>query len=440
MVGRASLIVIIGFALIFGIAGQYWNRESTNAMENYIQYYGQSNVYNIASAGANIGCDSLFNDVNLASLSLSGQFAGGDYTVTTAPVAGHSSELLLQSVSSYSDYSGSYGDTVQVLLTKRQYSQWEFFSNSENGVYWKTGDTVSGPMATNDSLYVSGTPVFKGQVSARSGISKSLPATPKFLAGFQSGVSYNMSSVTPTASAASRQFTNSNTNTSSTYDVYMAFSYNTTTGVEDVSFHTVTYVPSGRSGTTTRVPASGDSVLALSSFAPNGVVAISNGDAHVQGVLGGQLTVVDQQGAIGSANSGNIFIDNNVTYQNDPRTNPGSTDMLGLVAQNNVTLTVGQANTYIDAAIYAQNGSFSYSGWSSTNLGGSAYIHLLGSIANLTRGPVGTFNSSTGMMATGYNKSYTYDSRFASTAPPSFPYTGTFAIVTWRETPPEMPN
>ncbi len=438
MVGRATLIVIIGFSLVFGIAGKYWNREATSAVENYVQYYGQSNVYNIASAGANIGCDSLFTDVSATALSLSGQFAGGNYTVTTTPVAGHTSELLLQSASSYSDFTGSYTDTVQVLLTRRQYSQWEFFSNKENGIYWKTGDTVSGPMATNDSLYVSGTPVFKGQVSSRLGISKSLAATPKFLAGFQSGVSYGMSSVTPSASTASKLFTNTNTNTNSTYDVYLSFAYNTTTNEEDVSFHTVTYVPGGHGGTT-RVPASGDSVLPLSSFAPNGVVAVSNGDAHVQGVLGGQLTVVAQQGAIGSTNSGNILIDNNVTYQNDPTTNPSSTDMLGLVAQNNVTLTASQQNVYIDAAIYAQNGSFSYSGWSSTNLGTSAYIHLLGSIANATRGPVGTFNSSTNQTATGYNKNYQYDSRLASNSPPSFPYTGTFGVLTWRESPPHMP-
>ncbi len=437
MVGRGTLLVIIGFAMIFGIAGQYWDRESTSAVTNYIQYYGQANVYNIAVAGANIGCDSLFNDINSTGFPVSGKFSGGNYTVTTLTVPGEPAEDMLQSVGTYSDYTGDYADTVQVLLTRRSYSQWEFFSVRENGIYWKTGDTVTGPMATDDSLYVSGSPTFEGQVSAKLGISKSLPATPKFLAGFQSGVGYNMASVTPSASQASRKFTNSNTQGS--YDVYLNFSYNSTTKQTDVSFYSTSTQGYGWNRTTTRVPATGDSVLPLSGFAPNGVVAVSNGDVHVQGVLAGQLTVVAQQGAIGASNSGNILIDNNITYQNNPLSDPSSTDMLGLVAQNNITLTASQQTVDIDAALYAENGSFSYSGASSTYLGQTAYIDLLGSIANYSRGGVGEFNTLTGQMIDGYNKDYVYDKRLASSSPPDFPYTGTFGVLTWRETPPSMP-
>ena len=433
MVGRGTLLVILGFSLIFGIAGQYWNRESTSAIQNYVQYYGQANVYNIAVAGADIGCDSLFNDVNASGLSIGGKFAGGNYSVGLVPVTRHSSEYMLQSVGTYSDYTGDYSDTIQVLLARRSYSQWEFFSMKENGIYWKTGDTVSGPMATDDSLYVSGTPVFKGQVSSKLGMSKALRSSPEFLAGCQSGVGYNMASVTPTASQASRTF--SNTNTSGTYNLYLTLSYNSTNNQTDVSF----YSSSTQGRTTTRVPASGDSVLPLQAFAPNGVVAVSNGDVHVQGVLAGQLTVVAQQGALGSSNSGNILIDNNITYENNPLTDPSSTDMLGLVAQNNVTLTASQQSVNIDAAIYAENGSFTYSGWSSTNLGTSAYINLLGSIANYSRGAVGTFSTSTDKTLTGYNKNYMYDTRLANEAPLDFPYTGTFGVLTWRETPPSMP-
>ncbi len=433
MVGKGTLLVILGFSLIFGIAGQYWTRESTSAVDNYIQYYGQANVYNIAVAGANIGCDSLFNDVNATGLSVSGKFAGGNYLATLAPVALHSAEYMLQSVGTYSDYTGDYTDTVQVLLTRRSYSQWEFFSMKENGIYWKTGDTVTGPMATDDSLYVSGTPVFKGQVSSKLGLSTSLPATPDFLAGFQSGVGYNMASVTPTGNQAGRKF--KNTNTSGSYDVYLNLSYNSTTNKTDVSYYTITK----QGWNSIREPSSGDSVLPLSAFAPNGVLAVSNGNVHIQGVLSGQLTVVALQGALGSSNSGNIYIDNNITYEHNPLTDPASTDMLGLVAQNNVTLTASQQSVDIDAAIYAENGSFSYSGAQTQHLGSSAYINLLGSIANYSRGGVGTFDAYTNQTLTGYNKNYMYDKRLANTAPVDFPYTGTFGVMTWRETPPSMP-
>ena len=57
MVGRASLIVILGFSLIFGLAGQYWNRESDSATENFVNYYSSSAAHNIAVGAANLACD-----------------------------------------------------------------------------------------------------------------------------------------------------------------------------------------------------------------------------------------------------------------------------------------------------------------------------------------------------------------------------------------------
>jgi hypothetical protein len=48
-----------------------------------------------------------------------------------------------------------------------------------------------------------------------------------------------------------------------------------------------------------------------------------------------------------------------------------------------------------------------------------------------TRQAVGTFNS--GVIKTGFSKSYRYDDRFMTASPPFFPGTGGFEIVSWYE-------
>ena len=64
------------------------------------------------------------------------------------------------------------------------------------------------------------------------------------------------------------------------------------------------------------------------------------GNVTVQGTVSGQLTVAADQ---------NIYISGNVAYNNDPRTDPSSTDMLGLVANQNITV--------IEASAMANNGN-----------------------------------------------------------------------------------
>lgn len=442
MVGKGTLIVIIGFSAIFAIAGQYWNRESVAAMDNFVQYHGQANVYGIASAGANIGCDSLFQNINCASFPMTGSFAGGSYRVTLASANGSAGQryATLTSVGTFEDVAGTYIDTVQVLLRMRQFSQYQFFSNSENGTYWITGDTVTGPVATNDYLYISGSPVFYGQASARLGLSQKPGSSPQFLSGLQTGTSIPMADVVPTANVAgSNTFQPSNTTkTNYQYDVYFDFQSNGKVNYKTVLSYDSSYTKYYWTYTTKVSVTSPTTSVDITTLAPNGVIAVSNGNAHVEGVVNGQVTVVAQQGDAGSSRSGNIFIDNDITYTTDPSVNPSCTDLLGLVAENNVTLTGTNYNAHIDAAIYAENGSFSYENYDKGSPLGRIYLN--GSIANKTRGAVGTFSTYTNTLSTGYLKSYKYDPRLASLAPPFFPFTGNFGVMSWRETPPQLPH
>jgi hypothetical protein len=142
-----------------------------------------------------------------------------------------------------------------------------------------------------------------------------------------------------------------------------------------------------------------------------------NGDAKVSGTLAGQLTIAAQN---------DVIITNNLLYH----TYPGGTDVLGLVANNNVAIyhpvsgspSVNAAGSLtdptVDAAILALSHSFYVQNWTKGAPLGTLTIN--GVITQEYRGAVGTFSGSPPVTGTGYDKSYTYDTRLKYLSPPYF--------------------
>ena len=141
-----------------------------------------------------------------------------------------------------------------------------------------------------------------------------------------------------------------------------------------------------------------------------------NGDANVSGTLAGQLTIAAQN---------DIIIKDNLLYH----VYPGGTDVLGLIANNNVAIYhpvngsgVNQAGSLtdptVDAAILALNHSFFVQNWTKGAPLGNLTIN--GVITQEYRGAVGTFSGSPPVIQTGYNKNYTYDTRLKYLSPPYF--------------------
>jgi hypothetical protein len=60
-------------------------------------------------------------------------------------------------------------------------------------------------------------------------------------------------------------------------------------------------------------------------------------------------------------------------------------------------------------------------------------IHLIGGVIQQKRGAVGTFNSSTGIIKTGYYEDYKYDTRMGLNPPPYFPYTRTYDRMSFQQ-------
>lgn len=155
------------------------------------------------------------------------------------------------------------------------------------------------------------------------------------------------------------------------------------------------------------------SALKAAIFYVDGEVTINPGSSSCPGSLSGFLTLVSTD---------QITVDCSITYPSaDITTQNGleydSTDALGLIAENWVIVNDNNANTTLDASIMAISDSFYNADYSQSPTG---TLTVFGSIAQNYRGPVGTLNSQTGQIATGYSKDYVYDWSLTSEWPPFF--------------------
>jgi hypothetical protein len=181
--------------------------------------------------------------------------------------------------------------------------------------------------------------------------------------------------------------------------------------------------------------------------ATEGIIYIQNsntGSASTQagtafltrGTVNGRLTI---------ATESDITIRGNITYASNPTSNPSSDDALGLIASSDVWVdTSAPNNLVVYAAIMATgisstvgDGSFgvvNYNDASNPHLGNRGTLTVYGGIVQLIRGAVGTFNSQTGVMSTGYAKNYSYDLRFINNPPPYYPViSDQVRFSQWRE-------
>ncbi|MCL0106008.1 PilX N-terminal domain-containing pilus assembly protein [Thermodesulfovibrionales bacterium] len=158
------------------------------------------------------------------------------------------------------------------------------------------------------------------------------------------------------------------------------------------------------------------------SLPANGVLYVDGGTLRISGTLRGQLTAGSER---------NIIITGDLVYNTDPRIDPTSQDMLGLVAGNNVVVYRHAGHDVeINASIMAIDGSFIAERWWRRPPRGTLTVY--GGIIQDSRGPVGTFNRATGQRRSGFAKDYHYDLRLMNNAPPFFPTTGDYVVLSWK--------
>ena len=331
---------------------------------------------------------------------------------------------------------------LQLCINSASFSRWAYATNVEYipaGVYpwysgglnpgiiesyWVTGNLVVGPFNTNEKLYIAGNPVFNGPVS------QVYPAVKYYDGGppldnpnFVQGLTLNAPAVTmPTPSTRN--------------NIYNAAGANAIAGVGDLlldgtdpnidpvthSINSSTTIILYNNGTMDVTNyARGWGVTKAGIYTPpqnvaitstNGAIFVYNGNVKVQGTLNGQLT-------IGCDN--NIYTPGSIIYHDTSPGNPNlaSTDMLGLVAQQNVIIPNSAPNDIeIDGYIVALTGSFYLENCWTCPLKG--YLVQFGGVMTGWSATVFGCFSGAGIVVRGYTQEQFYDARLLDAVPKWF--------------------
>ena len=407
MVGKASLIVIVGFSALFLTVVQNFGSITNRAVDNYVDYHQETISRNIAISGANIGANIKYNDPHYI----------GDFP--NISFQGGSIDLRIQnnSILSISTYKGAK-DTVKIVLEKTMfsrfayYSMWEKESPTGGPIWWTNNDTVNGPFHTQDDLRAYRHPVFKGETSHKGELiyyESKWKDKPYIYGEYKPGFNLEIptgavDNLAGPAAANGIVFTGHDT-------VYLNFD-------KDTLRYRYSYSDT-------------DSTLYLPAEATNGVIFVNNAVVRLKGTIRGQYTLgvsAPGSGAGADTSKGKIYLDDNIIYKSNPLQYPDSTDLFGICAETSILITKNAANNSdidIQAALFCENQGFGADCYNTRPISGD--INLLGGLSQRFRKPVGTFSG--GVINHGFTKQYVYDTRLGDISPPYFPGTGGFSII-----------
>jgi type II secretory pathway pseudopilin PulG len=324
---------------------------------------------------------------------------------------------------------GAYEQCSKTLAEGRNNAKIPGSSEYCKVISFVSGDSINGPLHTNDSLVICGKPKFGRNASDAVEVSASGKGWYQ-----TSDVSHSGSSCTGTPTFTGTYLTNSPALIPPATNAQLAT-------ITEPSFKYKGQVHICLSGNSMKVSKKGakceSEVLYSGPLPGNGVVYVESelcsgaytpfevtypetstcGNVYVHGSYSGQLTI---------ATSNDIIIDGNTVASSEEA-------MLGLIANNFIRIyhpyktvvinkktgetecqngTGSLENIEIDAAILAINHSFIVDNYDCGAQLGTLTVN--GAISQKYRGVVGTTNS------TGYLKSYNYDDRLHTITPPSF--------------------
>lgn len=450
MSGKALLILVIGFTVIFLVMGYFWGGLATRSTDNHVSYYKTTIAHNIAVSGANIGLQEVIADSEWVSDIVDRPFENGVMNVEISPLG--PTERTLKSTGTFM----GVDQIVKVKLMRDQTSlakyAWFIPSVSTGSVTqrpWITGDTVWGAFHSNQFLVVDGDPVYFGKVTTLKGI-KDLGSgsNPVFLGGHEDGIKVDWTSSMHYPDYASLASASSTFNK----DLWLIFHDDGT-----VTYRTRTSSGGSNPGQDSTNYGPPTTVPISTLTGPNGVIYNKGADIFMSGTLSGHVTVVSEGSSGGG--SGNIYLEGDMIYKTDPMipngkggftVNPASLDgdgkpldMLGIIATNNilvstngnlggVTNNVTNKNIQIDGGIFCNSGGFKVQ-----NLGSSPANVPLGSIflqGSMTAGKeevVAQYSGNT--LTAGYNRHVIFDERLATGPPTWFPYLDYYRVISWLE-------
>lgn len=323
--------------------------------------------------------------------------AGASTTTTTIPpqTGGQQRRYSLVSVGMVR----GQGRVVTVSgMRQKSWAQFALWSDDNRQIYFKSGEVFNGLVHSNSELWFDGNPQFYAKVTSAQSTYGGSTNSCLFQAGFQLDA--------PVSTMATVTFSN-----------MLTKSHLVVTGLTQIAFATTNMLISNAARGWTNYPylLSSDTVLSVAT--DSGSSTSRYGDVYIAGQLDGRVTVVAER---------DINVTNNLTYVDDPKTNASSNDALGLIANRDIVVKPSFPN---NGKIYAHmmatgnlttpttDGSFGVENYDTRAPSGSLNMH--GGIVQSYRGAVGTFSGTS--QVSGFDKSYTYDTRFASDPPPEYP-------------------
>lgn len=400
--GRTSIYMVIGFCTIMLLTGKNMSDIGVQALDNSLSYYENTQRYTLAVAAANLICSKVWETPSWTTGYSNVNYNGGTFSGSVTDLGGGKKEITATAT-----YGGS-SQTVTIIMKPSNFSKFAYYGGtSASAAAWETGDTIGGPSHTQGKLKTFGSPVFMGKATSLSGITKSgSPATPQFQGGFEPGVSITMPN-----------------NTSYTNIITAATSggYSQSGGTLYIKFNadgTVSWKTSAAASYTTQ---------SLSSFAPNGVIAIDKGTLYVEGTLDGRVTLASLRSS--GSTGGTTIITNDLVMSDNPKTNPSSNDVLGIVSYGDVTIADNSATTFtVQATMYSYTGGLAVQNGTSRPAG---TLNVYGGM--IVERLYATSNGASGSARKGYNLNLRFDSRFSNDSPDYFPATGKYEILSWFE-------
>ncbi len=442
MAGKASLLVVLGFTLIFMVMGYFWGRVATRSVDNQTSYYKSTIAHNLAVSGANLGLNEIFQDPDWNT-----GYSDLPYELGLINVTVNVQDSISKMLTSVGSFMGVDRE-IRVKLMKSTFAKYAWFiasvSTGSKNRPFITGDILWGGFHSNQFLMIEGDPQFFGKVSTAKGINMSPGSKPFFAEGVETGVTVawdNNYNFIDQYNAAQKGLLAGGTNYFVNENVWLTFNSNGT-----VDYRTG---PSNARDDLTKYSAPTTGVD-LDVMAPTGVIFVERGNLVLSGTLKGEITVIADQSS-GAGGAGNVYLVDDIVYTTEPMVwedsifvpNNSCTDMLGIEASNNIIISsslesgglqpnILDGDIKIHAGIFCAGGGFQLDGLGTTVNDPTGFIYLTGSMTAGKEEQVAIVDGSFNVTA-GYNRFVVLDTRFLVTPPLLFPYSGNDEIISWYE-------
>jgi hypothetical protein len=439
--GKVSLLMVMMFNIVFMYMGFNLSGIASHAYKNYTNYYTSEQAQFLVESASNIALGSInqnlrwcSTDSTVHTYTITDKAAPtnvlGTYSIkaaTTWPSGVRTVTFTITAVC------GSLTENSVVAIRTPQFSEYAMYTVYESSnIFWVSGEVCDGPLHTEGNLQCSGSPTFKGYVTAKGTITKS---SATFEQGYKQGVSIPFVTDYSAVKAVAGYDSMDTPKSSYTYkdkgvtktatwqaDLFVQFNADGTIEVD-----TGQYVGNGMGYYTAKTGGTKyKKYTSITQLASSGVFGIldtnSVANVHIRGTVKGQMSVVN-------LGKGSIYIDSSVVYKDT------LTDILGIVARDTVYVTDDTINNKgkvnIQATILAE--SFTAQNYgsrdanTSTGTADNGMLYLRGGIQQNNRGAVGSGTN-------GFSKQYKYDTRFQGTGgAPGYPQLSQFALISWYD-------